>query len=214
LVAEGWRVLDGIYEQSQDFAVSRMYPGIPEYFSPRGRGMYPYLTGSASWYLLTMLTEVYGVRGELGDLVLAPKLLASQFGADGKTSCLQTLFAGKKLCVTYQNAQGLEYGQYKIGALRVNGQEIACLRLCRMVLKSRARRWNPCRSRSRFWSDWLQDKQPFCTTKETTEHDGVQKTSCPFVPVMVKKLFIGSRTYERKFARNARIPRRGLQTIN
>jgi cellobiose phosphorylase len=123
LVAEGWRVLGGIYEQSQDFAVSRMYPGIPEYFSPRGRGMYPYLTGSASWYLLTMLTEVYGVRGALGDLVLAPKLLASQFGADGKTSVC-TLFAGKKLCITYQNAHDLDYGQYKIDSVLVSGQEI------------------------------------------------------------------------------------------
>lgn len=124
LVAEGWRVLQGIYEQSQDFAVSRMYPGIPEYFSQRGRGMYPYLTGSASWYLLTMLTEVYGVRGALGDLVLAPKLLASQFGADGNAS-VHTLFAGKKAHITYQNALGLEYGQYKIGAVKGNGQEIA-----------------------------------------------------------------------------------------
>ncbi len=123
LVAEGWRVLAGIYEQSQDFPVSRMYPGIPEYFSPRGRGMYPYLTGSASWYLLTMLTEVYGVRGELGDLVLAPKLLANQFGADGNAS-VRTLFAGKKLSVIYQNPQGLDYGQYKIGAVSVNGQEV------------------------------------------------------------------------------------------
>lgn len=123
LVAEGWRVLAGIYEQSQDFPVSRMYPGIPEYFSPRGRGMYPYLTGSASWYLLTMLTEVYGVRGELGDLLLAPKLLASQFGADGQT-VVETLFAGKKLRVTYQNLQGLEYGQYKIGSVLFNGQEM------------------------------------------------------------------------------------------
>lgn len=123
LVAEGWRVLEGIYQQSQDFPVSRMYPGIPEYFSPRGRGMYPYLTGSASWYLLTMLTEVYGVRGELGELVLAPKLLASQFGADGNAS-VQTLFAGKTLRVTYQNAQGLDYGKYKIGQVSVNGQEM------------------------------------------------------------------------------------------
>lgn len=123
LVAEGWRVLEGIYAQSQDFAASRMYPGIPEYFNPRGRGMYPYLTGSASWYLLTMLTEVYGVRGDLGDLLLAPKLLASQFGADGKAT-VRTLFAGKKLSVTYQNQQGLQYGQYKIGSVLVNGQEI------------------------------------------------------------------------------------------
>jgi cellobiose phosphorylase len=121
LVREGWRVLEGIYRQSQDFPVSRMYPGIPEYFSPRGRGMYPYLTGSASWYLLTMLTEVYGVRGELGDLLLAPKLLASQFNAEGQTT-VHTLFADKKIQVTYRNQQGLEYGQYKIGRMLVNGQ--------------------------------------------------------------------------------------------
>ncbi len=141
LVAEGWRVLEGIYQQSQDFPVSRMYPGIPEYFSPRGRGMYPYLTGSASWYLLTMLTEVYGVRGELGDLALAPKLLASQFGADGKTS-VNTLFAGKRLRVTYHNSARLEYGQYVIGAARVNGQEMSVARvpggvkIARSVLES------------------------------------------------------------------------------
>lgn len=125
LVVEGWRVLAGIYEQSQDFPLSRMYPGIPEYFSPRGRGMYPYLTGSASWYLMTMLTEVYGVRGSLGDLVLAPKLLASQFDANGK-AVVETLFAGRKLRVTVQNAPGLEYGQYNIGQVQVNGQETPC----------------------------------------------------------------------------------------
>jgi cellobiose phosphorylase len=122
LAREGWRVLEGIYQQSQDFPVSRMYPGIPEYFNPRGRGMYPYLTGSASWYLLTMLTEVYGVRGELGDLLFAPKLLACQFNAEGQTT-VHTLFAGKKLQVTYRNQQGLEYGQYKIGRMLLNGQQ-------------------------------------------------------------------------------------------
>ena len=79
LVREGYQVLDGIYRHCQDFATSRMYPGLPEYISERGRGMYPYLTGSASWYLLTLLTEVFGVKGDLGDLVLAPKLVAAQF---------------------------------------------------------------------------------------------------------------------------------------
>ena len=31
--------------------------------------MYPYLTGAASWYMLTMVTEVFGVSGEYGDLL-------------------------------------------------------------------------------------------------------------------------------------------------
>lgn len=123
LAREGWKVLEGIYRQSRNFARSRMYPGIPEYFSERGRGMYTYLTGSASWYLLTMLTEVYGVRGELGDLLLAPHLTAAQFDAAGQAR-VQTLFAGTTLEVIYENSQRLEYGQYGIASLELNGKPL------------------------------------------------------------------------------------------
>ena len=42
--------------------VSRIYPGIPEYFNASGKGLYSYLTGSASWLLMTVLTEMYGIR--------------------------------------------------------------------------------------------------------------------------------------------------------
>jgi cellobiose phosphorylase len=119
LVREGFNVLDGIYRHSQDFAVSRMYPGIPEYVSPTGRGLYPYLTGSASWYLLTMLTQVFGIKGSLGDLMLEPKLVRQQFNADGRASAV-TLFAGRRLRVVYQNPRGLDYGQYRIEELRVD----------------------------------------------------------------------------------------------
>ena len=70
LVRQGYKVLDGIYQHCQDFARSHIYPGIPEYINERGRGMYTYLTGSASWYLLTLVTEAFGFRGYLGDLVL------------------------------------------------------------------------------------------------------------------------------------------------
>ncbi len=48
--------------------------------------MYHYLTGAASWFMLTMITQVYGVRGDLGNLVLAPKLMSEQFDADGNAS--------------------------------------------------------------------------------------------------------------------------------
>jgi cellobiose phosphorylase len=41
LAQAGHKVLDGIYQHSQNFALSRMYPGIPEYMSAKGRGMYP-----------------------------------------------------------------------------------------------------------------------------------------------------------------------------
>ena len=122
-VAEGFEALDAIYQQCVDFETSRMYPGIPEYFSQRGRGMYPYLTGSASWYLLTLVTEVFGVRGELGDLVLMPKLLREQFDAAGNAT-LSTLFAGKRLKVSYKNPEHLSFGDYVVESVLVDGQKI------------------------------------------------------------------------------------------
>ncbi len=124
LVKEGWKVLEGIYRHSQDFAASRMYPGIPEYFSPRGRGMYPYLTGSAAWYLLTLLTEVYGVRGHRGDLVIQPKLAVRQFEA-GDRLAVRLRFAGKRLEVEHVNPQRLDYGSYRLVSLHINGEDLS-----------------------------------------------------------------------------------------
>jgi cellobiose phosphorylase len=122
-IQEGFRVLDGIYRQSVNFPVSRMYPGIPEYFNNRGRGMYPYLTGSASWYLLTLVTRVFGVYGKLGDLALEPKLVSAQFGSNGEAGIV-TLFGGRMIEVIYKNPDRLEYGSYRIGAVTLDGTEI------------------------------------------------------------------------------------------
>jgi hypothetical protein len=123
LVREGFAVLDGIYRHSQDFGLSGIYPGIPEYVEPGGRGMYPYLTGSASWYLLTMLTEVLGIKGRFGDLALEPKLVPEQFDADGRASVL-TLFADRKLKVAYHNPDRLPWGVYAIAWMRLNGEQV------------------------------------------------------------------------------------------
>jgi len=119
-VAEGYKVLNELYQYCQNFEVSRIYPGLPEYISARGRGMYPYLTGSASWYLLTLVTEVCGVKGTLGDLTLAPKLLAAQFDAEHKCG-LKTLFAERSIEVVYHNPAQLEYGAYQIEAITIDG---------------------------------------------------------------------------------------------
>lgn len=120
-VKEGYEVLDSIYRLSTDFELSRMYPGVPEYINEKGRGMYTFLTGSASWLLLTELTEVYGVKGSYGHLHLEPKLVKEQFDAQGEAS-VETLFAGRMLHVVYRNAGLLDYGQYRIGSVNVNGQ--------------------------------------------------------------------------------------------
>jgi cellobiose phosphorylase len=100
-----------------------MYPGIPEYINSRGRGMYPYLTGSASWYLLTMLTEVFGVRGIRGDIAFAPKLVRAQFDGAGQASVV-TLFAGRTLNVVYHNPAHLSYGEYQIGEIKIDGEPV------------------------------------------------------------------------------------------
>jgi cellobiose phosphorylase len=120
---QAYRVLDQIYQQSVNFPVSRMYPGIPEYFNSRGRGVYPYLTGSASWYLLTLLTQAFGVRGRLGDLELCPKLAPEQFDTEGTASVL-TRFADRQLQVIYHNLDRLEYGCYEVVRASLNDHEI------------------------------------------------------------------------------------------
>ena len=113
---EGWRVLEYLYNQCTDFARSKILPGIPEYFDERGQGMYPYLTGSGSWLLLTLQTQMFGVRGKDGNLMLQPKLLPYHFGVDG-TAEVQCTSAGHDLVVRYHNPQGLDYGAYRIGTV-------------------------------------------------------------------------------------------------
>lgn len=100
-VEAGYKALNALYEQSVNFDQSRIYPGLPEYFSDTGRGMYAYLTGSASWMMMTVVTEVYGVKGCYGDLSIEPKLLAKQLGEDGKIG-IRLNFAGVPLHIRYE----------------------------------------------------------------------------------------------------------------
>jgi len=123
LVREGFRVLDGIYRHCQNFSISRIYPGIPEYINAKGRGAYPFLTGSASWLLLTLLTESFGVKGKLGDLVFEPKLVKEQFDHVGEAG-VGTLFANKKLHVVYHNPARLDYGAYRVETVQINGEPV------------------------------------------------------------------------------------------
>lgn len=114
-VKEGWKALKTLADTALDFNTSRIYPGIPEYFRADGRGMYHYLTGAASWYMLTLITEVFGVRGEAGDLLLAPKLLGEQFDDAGCVS-VSLPFAGKDFTVIYRNREHKDFGSYRIGS--------------------------------------------------------------------------------------------------
>ena len=120
---EGCQALQTLADTALDFDTSRIYPGIPEYFNSEGRGMYHYLTGAASWYMMTMITEVFGVHGEAGDLVIKPKLLKKQFDKN-KTASISFCFAEKAFEVTLKNTEDLEFGDYGIGAADCDGKAL------------------------------------------------------------------------------------------
>ncbi len=123
-VRQGYEVLDSIYRMANDHKRAKIYPGVPEYFDSEGRGMYHYLTGSASWFILTELTQVFGVRGQGGDLVVAPKLVKEQFGSLPAVQ-VKCPFADRHLSVTFENAGRLDHGQYRITKAVLNGNPVA-----------------------------------------------------------------------------------------
>lgn len=122
-VKAGHKVLNLIYKHCSDIDKSKIYPGIPEYIDPNGRGMYPYLTGSASWFILTEVTEVFGIKADLGKLVLEPKLLLEEFDQNNEAKII-TLINGKIVEVTYINKQQQEYGKYSIKEIYANDKQL------------------------------------------------------------------------------------------
>ena len=72
-INEGREVFDSIYKMATS-RKSKIYPMIPEYFNNDGRGLYFYLTGSASWYIHTLMRQVLGIKYSFGDLIIQPKI--------------------------------------------------------------------------------------------------------------------------------------------
>ena len=119
-VLEGHKVLKSIFDHIRNFNVSKCYPSIPEYFDPKGRGMYPYLTGSASWLLLTMIDQVFGIKIVKDKLYLEPKLCACEF-KDGYAA-IKTKVIDKVVNIKYVNENNLNYGEYKINQILINNK--------------------------------------------------------------------------------------------
>jgi len=120
---EAWKSLSSLYKMSMHTSSSKIYPCLPEYFNLQGQGMYAYLTGSASWFILTMLTQVFGVRGKDGDLLIEPKLSAGHFLKDSSIS-VERVFAGKRLKIIFFNPEKLGYGKYKIARVLLNSENL------------------------------------------------------------------------------------------
>jgi cellobiose phosphorylase len=122
-VKEGYDVFSSIYLLANDARKSKIYPGIPEYISNEGQGKYHYLSGSASWLLMTVVTQMFGIRGQYGDLVLEPKLVKGQFDGEGN-AVVSTTFLGRRMVVRYQNPALLDYGGYEVGKVLLNGEQM------------------------------------------------------------------------------------------
>lgn len=125
-VKAGFKAIDSLFKHLSNFQKSKVYPGITEYINKKGEGMYHYLTGSASWLLLTVLTQMYGIRGNYGNLLFEPKLLLEQFDQEQKAS-VRCVFNNKKFKITYYNQNNKQFGDYKISNILVNGVTVTSL---------------------------------------------------------------------------------------
>ncbi len=115
---QGFKVLYSLFQNSLN---ANTYPQIPEYFNLKGEGLYLYLTGSASWYILTLITESFGIKKHLGDIIIEPKLSSQQFHR--KSSLNIKITMDKKIMdICYNNPLKKSYPHYKIDNITINGK--------------------------------------------------------------------------------------------
>ncbi len=121
LVHEGREAWHTLFARALD-KDAYVFAGIPEYFTDRGIGMYPFLTGSASWFLKLLRTEVFGIQMRYGKLYLEPKLTKDDF-IEGKAS-ITTYIHGSLVKITYHNPSLLDVDTYQIQSMKMNGEVI------------------------------------------------------------------------------------------
>lgn len=71
--------------------------------------------------LLTVVREMYGVKGHMGDMLLQPKLLGIQFDKNGYAS-VELPFSGKNCIVLYHNEKKVD--KYAISKILINGDDL------------------------------------------------------------------------------------------
>ena len=122
-VKQGFEIFRDILQLSTDSSTALIFPGIPSYFEPGDRGAYAYLTGSSTWLLLTLTTQIFGVDGRFGDLLLQPRLDHSFFDGSGRASISRN-FRDLRIHVQYQNHHKLSYPDYMISQVIINGRQL------------------------------------------------------------------------------------------
>lgn len=111
-VLEGREIIDAIYHYMANIDKSHILPGIPEYIDQLGRGMYHYLTGSASWLVLTYIEQIFGIKGRYGDIVIEPRLMAKDFNY--QTVSIKTMINNHLCEIVFMNPNHLDYSSYCI----------------------------------------------------------------------------------------------------
>ncbi len=117
LVNLGHDAMFTLLKQARNLS-SKVLLGIPEYFTNDGIGKYPYLTGSASWMLRLLRSEIFGISLKVGTLHLIPKLKKDDF-IDGK-AIIKTYLFNQLRTITYHNPKNLDYGKYQISKIMMN----------------------------------------------------------------------------------------------
>jgi cellobiose phosphorylase len=119
-IKEGREVMASIYDMACG-KEGAIYPLIPEYFNRKGQGLYLYLTGSASWYVCTLMEEVLGIKSLLGDILLEPKLTAGDF-CRGSIEC-EFRYYGKKIKVVFTRDKSSSE-IYSVRRVTLNGNQV------------------------------------------------------------------------------------------
>ncbi len=122
-VSEGYEVFKGITGLVNDSSRSKIFPSIPSFFNRFGQGMYNYQTGSAAWFILSFVTQVFGIRGEEGDLCINPRIVKEQFGESGFAEII-CFYRSRKLRVRFINKAKRDWNEYAIETILVNGMDV------------------------------------------------------------------------------------------
>jgi cellobiose phosphorylase len=120
-IREGAEVFRSLYAMATA-PVAKMYPMLPEYFNGQGQGLYFYLTGSASWFIYTLMDEILGIRFCMGDVVLKPKLAGSDFY--GHKIVVLCKIHGTDIKIVFQK-EGLRKGVLEAKKAILNGGLLA-----------------------------------------------------------------------------------------
>lgn len=120
-IEDAEEIIGEVYSLSTDTATAQIFPGLPSYFGPEDKAAYAYLTGSSTWLILTLTTQMFGVKGSWGDLCLQPKLTPAQFNAHGEAH-IECNFYGQRIRVTYTFGDaGIVY-PYLLKSIDINGK--------------------------------------------------------------------------------------------